>query len=72
MRSFQRDNGLKVDGLANPDGPTIRRLGEKTGPDIPMVPPPGPGTTAAEIAALDRAGAGDRPARERSPFCSFH
>ena len=67
LRSFQHDNGLKVDGLVNPEGQTIRRLGEKTGPDIPMMPPPGPGTTAAEIAAMGRAGPDGRLPKVRAP-----
>jgi hypothetical protein len=29
LRDFQRDNGLKVDGLMNPGGPTEKTLGDK-------------------------------------------
>lgn len=29
IKSFQRDTGLKVDGIAKPDGPTIRTLGRR-------------------------------------------
>jgi peptidoglycan hydrolase-like protein with peptidoglycan-binding domain len=29
IKSFQRDTGLKVDGIAKPDGPTIQTLGQR-------------------------------------------
>ena len=67
LRSFQRDYGLKVDGLVNPGGPTIRRLVDNTFRDDPTVPPPRPRTEAAGSGTGSRAGPDGRLSKVRAP-----
>jgi len=64
VRKFQREQGLKVDGLMNPDGPTAQRLdallAERQAAARPAVParpePPDarPAATAEQVAANTR------------------
>ncbi|SDH66461.1 peptidoglycan-binding domain-containing protein [Roseospirillum parvum] len=42
LRAFQQDNGLKVDGLANPGGPTVKTLEKRVGPRLAPFSPPTP------------------------------
>ena len=63
LRAFQSDYGLKVNGLVNPGGPTIRRLVDNTFRDNPKVPPPKPGPAAAG----SRAGPGSQLSKVRTP-----
>ena len=67
MRAFQRDNGLKVDGLANPGGPTIRRLVDNTFRDDPKAPPPRPVIAAVGSGTRSRAGPGGQLSKVRTP-----
>ena len=34
IRAFPRDNALHIDGLINPDGPTLQRIGESLSEDL--------------------------------------
>ena len=47
IEAFQRDRGLKVDGVVNPKGPTAEAIGTELGPKSPLVmekdPRPVPG-----------------------------
>ncbi|MGE4528062.1 MAG: peptidoglycan-binding protein, partial [Rhodospirillaceae bacterium] len=38
LRAFQQDNGLDVDGVMNPEGPTARKLGEVLAENRPQAP----------------------------------
>ncbi|MBI5165574.1 MAG: peptidoglycan-binding protein [Magnetospirillum sp.] len=50
IRRFQKDNGLEIDGILQPDGPTLSTLAQTIGPDddgeavayIPPAPQPAP------------------------------
>ena len=55
VRDFQRRKGLKVDGLLNPGGPTIRALGRV------LARPPLRGLSGAAVSARALMAAGERP-----------
>ena len=71
-RSFQRDQGLAIDGLLAPAGPTIGRLGDTLGGKVVAKPVKAPSPTAGN--PLDGAnplgvmpGAGANPLAEAAP-----
>jgi hypothetical protein len=58
LRDFQRDNGLKVDGLMNPGGPTEKTIGDKLTEADPADVPAFPRGVLAQRRAARTAGAG--------------
>ena len=71
-RSFQRDQGLAIDGLLAPAGPTIGRLGDTLGGKVVAKPVKAPSPTRGN--PLDGAnplgvmpGAGANPLAEAAP-----
>ncbi|SDG55367.1 peptidoglycan-binding domain-containing protein [Roseospirillum parvum] len=58
LRAFQQDNGLKVDGLANPGGPTVKTLENKIGPRLAPFSPPTPDDVDRHHTALTEPGHG--------------
>ncbi len=47
-KKFQKQNGLKVDGILNPGGPTLKALAQKTGLAAPNPAKPKPSAPKAE------------------------
>ena len=54
VKDFQKQNGLKVDGLLNPGGPTIKRLEDQLSDVFQGFTPPSPADSDAHYKAVRR------------------